>query len=104
MDSSAVREGIKTGPEALINEQDIGTLTIAELLPCVDTPSPENSDAALERMEQERDRLSEHITDVVRTRDALDELITANRTGPIGGARGRRWPSGSLAPVTSWRC
>ncbi|MEV0616700.1 MerR family transcriptional regulator [Nonomuraea sp. NPDC050404] len=58
----------------------LSSRTIAELLPCVETPSPENSDAALERMEQERDRLSEHIIDLVRTRDALDELITANRT------------------------
>ncbi|WP_410667702.1 MerR family transcriptional regulator [Amycolatopsis sp. cmx-4-68] len=53
--------------------------TIAELLPCVESPSEGNSDAALERMTQERDRLTEHIADLVRTRDSLDGLIAANR-------------------------
>ncbi|TMR15472.1 MerR family transcriptional regulator [Nonomuraea turkmeniaca] len=57
----------------------LSSRTIAELLPCVDTPSMENSDAALKRMAQERDRLSEHITDLIRTRDALDGLMAANR-------------------------
>jgi DNA-binding transcriptional MerR regulator len=57
----------------------LSSRTIAELLPCVDTPSEENSDAALERMEQERDRLSEHIADLIRTRDALDGLMAAAR-------------------------
>ncbi|MFC1431013.1 MerR family transcriptional regulator [Streptacidiphilus sp. N1-3] len=53
----------------------LSSRTIAEVLPCVDTPSEENSDAALERMAQERDRLSAHIDDLMRTRDALDELV-----------------------------
>jgi DNA-binding transcriptional MerR regulator len=53
--------------------------TIAELLPCVDSPSEQNSDAALERMAQERDRLSVRITDLIRTRDALDGLMATNR-------------------------
>ncbi len=53
----------------------LSSRTIAELLPCVDSPSEENSDAALERMAQERDRLSDHIADLLRTRDALDGLI-----------------------------
>ncbi|WP_216212065.1 MerR family transcriptional regulator [Amycolatopsis aidingensis] len=53
--------------------------TIAELLPCVDSPSEENTEAALERMAQERDRLSEHIASLIHTRDALDELMAANR-------------------------
>ncbi|MER5446645.1 MerR family transcriptional regulator [Streptomyces sp. NPDC002766] len=57
----------------------LSSRTIAELLPCVDLPSEEHSDAALERMAQERDRLSEHITDLVRTRDALDELMAKAR-------------------------
>lgn len=57
----------------------LSSRTIAELLPCVDLPSEEHSDAALERMAQERDRLSEHIADLVRTRDSLDELITKAR-------------------------
>ncbi|MER5648323.1 MerR family transcriptional regulator [Streptosporangium sp. NPDC002524] len=57
----------------------LSSRTIAELLPCVDSPSAENSDAALERMAQERDRLSAHIADLVRTRDALDGLMATNR-------------------------
>ncbi|MFE9096920.1 MerR family transcriptional regulator [Streptomyces sp. NPDC007264] len=57
----------------------LSSRTITELLPCVDSPSEENSDAALERMAQERDRLSAHITDLVRTRDALDALMDAAR-------------------------
>ncbi|MGW7825241.1 MerR family transcriptional regulator, partial [Streptomyces puniciscabiei] len=39
----------------------LSSRTISELLPCVDSPSEDNSEAALERMAQERDRLSEHI-------------------------------------------
>ncbi|GAA4499672.1 MerR family transcriptional regulator [Actinoallomurus oryzae] len=57
----------------------LSSRTIAELLPCVDSPSEENSDAALERMAQERDRLSAHIADLIRTRDALDELTAIAR-------------------------
>ncbi|MGP4012153.1 MerR family transcriptional regulator [Streptomyces sp. 4N124] len=57
----------------------LSSSTIAELLPCRYAPSEENSDAALERMAQERDRLSEHIADLIRTRDALDGLIVTAR-------------------------
>ncbi len=57
----------------------LSSRTIAELLPCVDAPSADHSDAALERMAEERDRLTEHIADLVRTRDALNELMTAAR-------------------------
>jgi DNA-binding transcriptional MerR regulator len=57
----------------------LSSRTIVELLPCVDAPSEENADAALERMAQERDRLSEHIGDLIRTRDALDALMAAAR-------------------------
>ncbi|QMU77930.1 MerR family transcriptional regulator [Streptacidiphilus sp. PB12-B1b] len=57
----------------------LSSRTIAELLPCVDSPSQENSDAALERMAQERDRLSAHIADLARTRDALDALMATAR-------------------------
>lgn len=35
----------------------LSSRTILELLPCTDSPSRNNSDAALERMAQERDRL-----------------------------------------------
>ncbi|MCC5036120.1 MerR family transcriptional regulator [Streptomyces sp. WAC 00631] len=57
----------------------LSSRTIAELLPCVDAPSERNSDAALERMAQERARLSRHIDDLLRTRDALDELMAVAR-------------------------
>ncbi|MEU6091686.1 MerR family transcriptional regulator [Streptomyces sp. NPDC047085] len=57
----------------------LSSRTIAELLPCVDSPSEKNSDAALERMALEHDRLSEHIADLVRTRDALAGLMTTAR-------------------------
>ncbi|MEU9150619.1 MerR family transcriptional regulator [Streptomyces sp. NPDC048417] len=62
----------------------LSSRTIADLLPCVDSPSEENSDAALERMARERDRLSEHITDLVRTRDTLDMLMSAARKHRAG--------------------
>lgn len=57
----------------------LSSRTIAELLPCVDAPSAETSDAALERMAEERDRLSDHIEELIRTRDALDGLMATNR-------------------------
>jgi DNA-binding transcriptional MerR regulator len=57
----------------------LSSRTIVELLPCVDAPSEEHSDAALERMAEERDRLSAHIADLVQTRDALDALMTVAR-------------------------
>ncbi|MFE2033402.1 MerR family transcriptional regulator [Streptomyces scopuliridis] len=57
----------------------LSSRTITELLPCVDAPSEENSDSALERMAQERDRLSAHIADLMQTRDALDGLTAAAR-------------------------
>ncbi|HET9169491.1 MAG TPA: MerR family transcriptional regulator [Actinospica sp.] len=58
----------------------LSSRTIAELLPCVDTPSKENSAAALERMAQEREKLSEHIEELIKTRDALDALMVTART------------------------
>jgi DNA-binding transcriptional MerR regulator len=58
----------------------LSSRTITELLPCVDSPSADNSDAAFTRMIQERDQLGAHIEELIRTRDALDQLIAANRT------------------------
>jgi DNA-binding transcriptional MerR regulator len=57
----------------------LSSRTIAELLPCVDEPSLDNSRAALERMAEERERLSRHIADLAHTRDALDRLIVRAR-------------------------
>lgn len=59
----------------------LSSRAIFEVLPCADSPSDENSDAALRRMAMERDRLSTHIEDLLRTRDALDALMSAVRTG-----------------------
>jgi len=57
----------------------LSSRTIAELLPCVDSPSADASEAALERMLQERDRLDRHIEDLVSTRGLLEDLIATNR-------------------------
>ena len=57
----------------------LSSRTIAELLPCVDAPSEENADAALERMARERERISRHIADLARTRDALDQVMGTAR-------------------------
>ena len=57
----------------------LSSRTIAELLPCVDAPSEENADAALERMARERERISQHIADLARTRDALDQVMGTAR-------------------------
>ncbi|MER6493825.1 MerR family transcriptional regulator [Streptomyces griseorubiginosus] len=57
----------------------LSSRTIIELLPCIDSPSEETADAALERMAEERDRLTDHIAELIRTRDALDTLMATNR-------------------------
>jgi DNA-binding transcriptional MerR regulator len=58
----------------------LSSRTIAEVMPCTETPSEENSDAALDRLTLERDRITTHIDDLVRTRDSLDDLIALNRS------------------------
>lgn len=57
----------------------LSSRTIAELLPCVESPSADTADAAFDRMLVERERLSAHIDELHRTRDSLDELIEFNR-------------------------
>ncbi|GHD80388.1 hypothetical protein GCM10010336_63860 [Streptomyces goshikiensis] len=57
----------------------LSSRTIVELMPCIDSPSEETSDAALERMALERERLSAHIADLLRTRDTLDALMATAR-------------------------
>ncbi|MEN3534145.1 MerR family transcriptional regulator [Microbispora sp. ZYX-F-249] len=57
----------------------LSSRTIAEVLPCVDSPSERNSDEAFERLVRERDRISRHIDELAQARDALDLLIDANR-------------------------
>jgi DNA-binding transcriptional MerR regulator len=53
----------------------LSSRAIIEMLQCLDSPSDEDSDAAMERMIKERDRLSSHIEDLLRTRDPLDLLM-----------------------------
>ncbi|MER7927243.1 MULTISPECIES: MerR family transcriptional regulator [unclassified Streptomyces] len=55
----------------------LSSRTIMELMPCRDAPSDASSESALERMAQERDRLSTHIEELLHTRDSLDGLISA---------------------------
>ncbi|MEU7692146.1 MerR family transcriptional regulator [Microbispora hainanensis] len=57
----------------------LSSRTIAEVLPCVDSPSERNSDEAFERLVQERDRINRNIDELVQARDALDRLIDINR-------------------------
>ncbi|MFI7617217.1 MerR family transcriptional regulator [Nonomuraea terrae] len=57
----------------------LSSRTIAELLPCVDSPSERNDDEAFERLTQERERIDRHIEELCETREALDRLIDANR-------------------------
>ncbi|GGO20632.1 MerR family transcriptional regulator [Microbispora bryophytorum] len=57
----------------------LSSRTIAEVLPCVDSPSERNSDEAFERLVQERDRISRHIDELLRARDALDRVVDVNR-------------------------
>lgn len=69
----------------------LSSRTIAELLPCVDAPSSDNAEAAFDRMVEERRHITEQIEELVRTRDALDLLIEANRrhlaaSQGVGGA------------------
>ncbi|MER7052107.1 MerR family DNA-binding protein [Streptomyces sp. NPDC000351] len=53
--------------------------TIAELMPCRDTPSKHNSDATLERMARERERITAQIDDLQRARDTLDSMVAVAR-------------------------
>ncbi|MFG3289147.1 MerR family transcriptional regulator [Streptomyces sp. NPDC048179] len=62
----------------------LSSRTIMELMPCRDAPSDENSDAALERMAEERDRLSAHIENLLNTRDTLDGLMAVARADRDG--------------------
>jgi DNA-binding transcriptional MerR regulator len=57
----------------------LSSRTIAEVLPCVDTPSTQASEAAFQRLVQERERIDTQIADLTATREALDVLIRSNR-------------------------
>jgi DNA-binding transcriptional MerR regulator len=57
----------------------LSSRVIAEVLPCTETPGHQTADRAWERMRRERDRLTAHIEELIRTRDSLDRLIAINR-------------------------
>jgi DNA-binding transcriptional MerR regulator len=58
---------------------NLSSSTIAELLPCRDAPSEHNSDATLERMARERERITAQIDDLLRARDTLDKMVATAR-------------------------
>jgi DNA-binding transcriptional MerR regulator len=58
---------------------DLSSRTIAELMPCREAPSTHNSDATLERMARERERITAQIDDLLRARDTLDRLTAMAR-------------------------
>ena len=62
----------------------LSSRTIAELLPCVDTPSTLNVVEAERTMERERERLTATIERLVQARDTLDALLEANRAHQAG--------------------
>jgi DNA-binding transcriptional MerR regulator len=57
----------------------IPSRTIAEILPCVDAPSADHAVYAWSRMMEQRDRISENIAALQRTRDALDGVLARHR-------------------------
>ncbi|MFC4946542.1 MerR family transcriptional regulator [Pseudonocardia sp. GCM10023141] len=71
----------------------LSSSTIATLMPCVDTPSEATSEAELVRMAEERERLSAHIVELVRTRESLEEIMRI--------AREHRAALGSAAPLVA---
>ncbi|WP_432842049.1 MerR family transcriptional regulator [Dactylosporangium sp. CA-092794] len=72
----------------------LSSRTIAELLPCVDSPSAERTDDAWLRLVEERERLDGYIGELLRTRDTLDNLIAENRRH-----QGTACASGSAVPA-----
>ncbi|MBW8087196.1 MerR family transcriptional regulator [Streptomyces hygroscopicus subsp. hygroscopicus] len=58
---------------------NISSRTIADIMPCADSPSEHNSDAALERMARERERITAQIDELLRARDTLDRMVALAR-------------------------
>lgn len=57
----------------------LSSQTILEVLPCLESPGEESSDAAFAHLVEERDKLVAHIAGLSRTLESLEELITLNR-------------------------
>lgn len=56
----------------------LSSRTIVELLPCSESPSPANSEAAHARLVEERERLAEHIEQLRVSLASVDRMILAN--------------------------
>lgn len=57
----------------------LSSRTTSDLLPCVESPSTSNNEAAFARLSEERDKLSTHIDNLIAARASLDGLMEANR-------------------------
>ena len=53
----------------------LSSRTLIDLLPCVETPSEATSRSTLERLREEHDLLTQHIEELVRTRETLGEVM-----------------------------
>ncbi|KOG52086.1 MerR family transcriptional regulator [Streptomyces varsoviensis] len=80
---------------------NLSSRTIAELMPCAESPSTHNSDAALERMALERDRITAQIDDFLRARDTLDRMMEVTRAHREALENGTATP---LADGSGFRC
>lgn len=56
----------------------LSSRAIAEVLPCMETPTTQTAATAFERLVAERDRIDAHIAELSATRNALERLIAAN--------------------------
>lgn len=80
---------------------NLSSRTIAEVMPCAEAPSEHNSDAALERMARERERITAQIEDLLRARDTLDAMVVvakAHRETLLDGTRADEPSAGTTLP------
>jgi DNA-binding transcriptional MerR regulator len=57
----------------------VPTRAIAEMMPCMDSPSEETVDDAMGHLSRERDRITAHIGELARACEAIDDLLDAAR-------------------------
>ncbi|MEY9855842.1 DNA-binding transcriptional MerR regulator [Catenulispora sp. GAS73] len=67
----------------------LSSQTIISLLPCMESPSAANSNAAFDRLLEERDKLITHISGLTHALESLNELIAANRAHRATSGAGR---------------
>lgn len=63
----------------------LSSQTILSVLPCLESPSTDTSDAAFEHLIAERDKLQAHVAGLNRTLESLNELIDLNRARRVTG-------------------